>query len=132
MASFPAYAASAVVASSFRRTRAPGVLRSDFESGARQQVKVAERVLVTESLQIQLSNSDYGAFKRWLEDDAGRVDWFSYTPPGESSAVQARVVNGAIKSESPLDAALSHWLVAIDVEYWSPRPAASTTTTTSS
>ena len=116
---FPAYAAANILVSGFTRTQPSGVRRSEFESGARQQMRVARRVLVAETLVIQLSNTDYQSFKAWLNEEIDLVNWFDYTPPGQSATVKARVVNGEVQQERPLDGSLSQWQVRLTVEYWS-------------
>ena len=116
---FPSYFQDKIDLRSFSRQRPSGVRRADFDSGARQQIRIARRVLVTETLSADLSKADYALFLTWYQDTIKRVGWFKYTPPGAAAPVDARLVEGKISEEAPLDSATKTWRLKIALEYWS-------------
>ena len=115
----PDYVQDKIDLRTFSRQRPPGTRRADFESGGRQQIRIARRVLIAETLSADLSKADYALFLTWYQNSIERVGWFDYTPPGAAAATKARLVNGQITEEVPLDTAGNQWRLKLSVEYWS-------------
>lgn len=118
MATFPTYAK--LVLEGFKKDRESALQRTDMERGPPKQPRIKSRVLVTRKLTYAFdSKTDYNNFLTWFNTSINRgAAWFDWTDPETSTVKKARIVNGKLSEEKPLNSALSLWQVMFDLETW--------------
>src|SRR5690348_11379615 len=77
-----------------RRQRAPGVVRTQMESGPPKQLKTQSRVMIDREVVYLLKTlADYNAFITFFETTINRgADWFNWTDPVELNQSAPRLI----------------------------------------
>lgn len=118
MAAFPSYPIL-VEWSSYKVNRNTAVQRTSMEDGFAKQTKRFSRVLVTRSVKYQMTKAEYATFLTWFNTTVNRgSDWFDWTDPNTNTVKTARIVNGQLDEEVPVDPIMSKWDISFKLETW--------------
>jgi hypothetical protein len=115
---WPVYARLAWPAYTVRR--APGVIRTQLDSGPPRQHRVRHRTMVEREVTVLLaSQTDYAAFLAWFDGELARgVKWFDWPDPADGEVKLARIKDGLLARETPARKQMDHWRVALTIETW--------------
>lgn len=97
------------------------ILRTDMESGPAKQAKVRSKVLVSRSVNIDYSNTEYGQFKTWFNGTLGYgANWFYWTDPRDGGSKLARIVRGEYEAKAYVKSMGDElrWQVSLTLESW--------------
>jgi len=120
VATFPTYAR--LLTDGFSIKRPSGVDRSSIEDGMANQRRRQSRVLVPISVMYQLdSQADYTSFLDWYYNEINSgADWFNWTDPLDKQSKLARIVQGTLNEEKPIDGVPNlGWRISMTIERWS-------------
>ena len=117
-ATFPSYAK--LLIAGFGEQAAPGVLRTQMESGPAKQLKTKSRVEVQRPARIRvMSKADYLLFMVWFKTTINQgADWFDWTDPVAGSTVSARIVGGQLGAAQPMAGIAGGWVIPCTIETW--------------
>lgn len=118
MAAWPSYAR--IQFSGFSIDRESASKRSDMERGPAKQRLIRSHPMKRLNVTILLvSLADYNAFSTWYETDIqlGTLFFDMPDPTMPTTIRQFRFVDG-LKSETPLNGALTAWQAQAQLEYW--------------
>ena len=117
MATFPAYVGIAWADTA--EQPASVVMRSEMERSVPKQRRMASDTLVTVPVTLYFRTQDNAAdFEAWVYTQiGGGADWFTWTNPRTSVAVQARIVGGNIGALKPGSRAWTFAERSLQLEY---------------
>lgn len=118
MAAFPSYAK--LVLEGFSIERESALDRTEMEVGPPKQPVRRTRVMVTRKVTYALdTKADYLNFLTWFNTTINRGSaWFDWVDPQDAATKKARIVNGKLDAEKPLNSALSLYEVSFRLETW--------------
>ncbi|HHJ11889.1 MAG TPA: hypothetical protein ENK00_01810 [Chromatiales bacterium] len=123
MAVFPTY--GRILLDDYGEEPSPATLRTDMESGPPKQVQVLSRVMVTRTVTVLYTNTEYKNFKTWFRDTVSRgADWFDFVDPVDGVTRQSRIVSSRqqppyqAKAVSQGEGSPLSWAVSMRIESW--------------
>lgn len=118
MATFPSYMKLILAGLTFKRESA--LLRTEMEIGPPKQTVQKTRVMLTRKVTYAAdSKTDYLNFITWFTTTINRgAAWFDWTDPVDGVTKKARIVNGELDEEKPLNSGLTLWQVSFHLETW--------------
>ena len=118
MADFPAYLK--LLREGFGKEPEPIISRTPMDDGMVKQAKVKARALVGRTVRYAAdTKADFQSWETFFNTtvNAG-ADWFNWTDPLDGAVKLARVVQGSY-SATPINGALTRWVIAMRIETWS-------------
>lgn len=118
MAAFPSYMKLILAGLAFEREGA--LTRTDMEIGPPKQAVQKTRVMLTRKVTYAAdTKTDYLNFIAWHKTTINYgVAWFDWTDPVDGVTKKARIVNGKLDEEKPLNSGLTLWQVTFHLETW--------------
>lgn len=97
----------------------PVVDRAEMERGiAKQRLVSSDRRRVLQITAHFDTHAEHEAFRTWVKVNG--LDFFDYTPPNESTTVQARIPGGQLGPRRFLQQNLQACTRTFQIEWWSP------------